>query len=107
MTLFDVPAHRVMDIPLGEYAGRARHDDPATSVEAAKRITGRTERLILGVMGDSTWTADELCRALPTVYPPTLKTALSRLHNHKLIELTGQDRDSDRGSPMRVYRISR
>ncbi len=99
MTLFDSPV--VRDTPVGEW----RRTDPATSVEAAKRITGRTERLVLEVFPERPdWTADELVHRLPTVFPATLKSALSRLANHLLIEPTGTTRLSDRGFAMTVYR---
>lgn len=88
--------------------GLARSTDPDTSREAAQRITGRTEKLLLQAFHIlSTWTADELCRMYPTVYPPTLVSALSRLKGHKLIEPIGTTRPSRRGSPQTVYRLAR
>lgn len=96
-TLFDV-----------ETQGKVQHDAPMTSVDAARKITGKTERRILSMFTDGRgceYTADELCRAMPTIYPPTLKSALSRLANHDLIVPTGETRLSDRGCAQNVYRL--
>ncbi len=102
--LFDTKGDRVLAL---EVDGLARFGDPQTSHDAARKITGRTERLILEVFPErDDWTADELCRRLPTVFPATLKSALSRLANHALIGATGATRPSDRGCEMTVYQLA-
>lgn len=95
--------------------GLARASDPQTSHEAARSITGRTERCILELFtpeGRRYWlnehdvglTGDDIADILG-IYPPTVKSALSRLKNHKLIEACGT-RPSARGLPSTVWRLA-
>ena len=93
-TLFDEPA------------GAVRATDPPTSRDAAAIITGRTEHLILAVIPAGGATDDELVALLPDVYPPTLKSARSRLSNKRLLIDSGITRCSTRGCSMTVWRLS-
>lgn len=88
-----------------EPPGAVRHSDPVTSHAAAERISGRTERLILAVFAgrDAGLTDDELARALPDEYPPTVKSARSRLSNRGLLIDSGTTRLSSRGCSMTVW----
>lgn len=73
--------------PVADRAGRARRSDPSTSTEAA----------CLEVFAEGgRYTTDELCACLPNVYPPTLKSAVSRLAGRRLIVDTGERRPSNR-----------
>ena len=96
-TLFPVEPH-----PL------ARHRDPQTSLDAARSITpGRTEKQILEQFryASSTFTDDELAAMLPG-YPPTIKTARSRLSNAGLLVDSGRRRPSNRGRDQIVWRLA-
>jgi hypothetical protein len=89
-------------------SGQVRATDPDTSAAAARAITGRTEALILGKfrsMGCS-MTDDELCDALPNHYPPTVKSARSRLSNHRLLVDSGERRLSYRGCQQIAWKLS-
>ena len=102
-TLFDAPA------------GKVRHSDPVTSLEAARSITpGRTERLILEAFHREGYrkprhlrgfTDDELCTWMPTLHSPTVKSARSRLSNQGLLEDSGERRPSIRGRDQIVWRL--
>jgi hypothetical protein len=84
-------------------AGSVRASDPATSRAAAEQITGRTERQILAIFPAAGATDDELAALLPTVYPPTLKSARSRLANKRALVDSGTTRPSGRGCQMIVW----
>jgi hypothetical protein len=102
--LFDIPARPVTDVH-----GLARYGDPDTAHQAARHITGRTEHQILDVFDLAVltrrggFTDDELCAALPRVYPPTVKSARSRLSRKGALVDSGGRRVSRRGVPMIVW----
>lgn len=90
---------------------RHRVSDPATSVNAAKSVAGQgVEREILeafvknrrthGVPG---LTDDELAALLPDRYPPTIRTARSRLFRNGHLADSGQVRLSARRREMTVW----
>ncbi len=94
-----------------ETQGKVRHDSPQTSVDAARSITGRTEAAILAefrmgrVEGDDGCTDDELCARLPRIFPPTVKSARSRLSNKGFLVASGTTRPSSRGRDSIVWRL--
>ena len=96
-TLFDAPGAGV------------RHDDPVTSVVAARSITpGKTERMILEVFLRERYplTATEVCERLPDCYGPTVVSALARLHTrYELIAATGAEKLSPRGRPETCWKL--
>jgi hypothetical protein len=95
--------------PIESVEGLARFGDPETSHDAARRITGRTERAILFFFtnGDGhALTDDELCRWLPDYWPPTLKAARSRLSKKGALVDSGKRRLSDRGFEQIVWRLA-
>lgn len=114
-TLFDLECdfylrrgvvHRVEDVH-----GLARYGDPDTSITAAQHITGRTEREILRIFteGTSRWasfalTDDELCEWVKA-YPPTVKSARSRLSNKRLLVDSGARHKSARGVDQIVWKL--
>lgn len=99
--LFSVAPER----PVEDVHGLARTTDPITSRMAARTITGRTENEILALFVEhGPMTADEVCERYPK-YPPTIKTALSRLVGHELIEDSGILRPSGRGRASIVWAL--
>lgn len=93
MTLFDLSPHP-----------RHRHTDPETSINAA-RSADNVEHLIRAIFhGGGNYTDDELCAALPDHYPPSVKTARSRLSGRGLLVDTGARRPSLRGREMIVWK---
>lgn len=92
-SLFDGPAVRVAD--------------PVTSVCAARSVDpGRTERLILDTFaaaGRVGLTDDELVAVLVPLYPPTVKTARSRLSKRAHLVDSGRRRLSNRGRDQIVW----
>lgn len=87
---------------------RARRRDPDTSRHAAASITpGRTEGAILDafqVCADG-MTDDDLVFVLGRdYYPPTVKTARSRLSKAGLLVPSGEVRRSNRGRDMIVWK---
>lgn len=82
MTLFDVP--------------RARHNDPATSKAAARRVASVSpglEAQVCDLLGRySSLTKDEVCRLLEIDARqwPTIASLLSRMKKAGKIEWTGQ-----------------
>lgn len=92
---------------------RARAVDTQTALDAARSITpGRTERLILYLFEQEPhpWfmggmTDDEIAARLPTVYPPTCKSARSRLSGLGLLVDSGERRPSIRGRDQIVWTL--
>ena len=95
---------------------RARATDTQTAVDAARSVTpGRTERMILDAFQRTGYrkprcqqgfTDDELCVWLPLLYPPTVKSARSRLTALGLLVDSGTRRPSDRGRLSIVWRLA-
>lgn len=96
LTLFDLSPHP-----------RHRHTDPTTSAQACRSVTAtHTETAILTAFrhAPAGLTDDELATLLaPTHYPPTTKTARSRLSGRGLLVDTGLRRLSLRGRDMVVW----
>ena len=92
-----------------------RANDPVTSLGAARSVTpGRTERLILEAFYRVGYrkprhlrgfTDDELCTWMPTLHPPTVKSARSRLTGLGLLVDSGERRPSVRGRDQIVWRL--
>lgn len=86
---------------------RARRRDPDTSHAAATHVArgaGTLEVLILEqFVAHGTLTDDELCLWLRDHYPPTVKTARSRLSGLGDLVDTGWRRPSVRGRPQIVW----
>ncbi len=83
--------------------GLARHDDPETSRRAAQSISGRTERIIYHWFDSGPMTDDELCACVPYLFPPTVKSARSRLSKRGLLVASGKTRPSARGREQIVW----
>lgn len=99
LTLFDQSPHP-----------RHRRSDPDTSraaaaVQRCSELEGEI-RSIFGWHGGRGLTDDELCRLLPDRYPPTVKTARSRLAKRGVLYDTGQRRRSQRGRDMAVWQLA-
>lgn len=85
----------------------ARATNPGTSWAAAKSLTrGRTEQAILDLFTHDgvELTDDEITTRLPAMYPPTVKSARSRLTNAGLLADADVRRRSSRGRLMIVWR---
>lgn len=87
----------------------ARYDDPAPSHAAAELIAPHTAAVEHDIVAafrahPAGLTDDELCRHLEQRYPPTVKTARSRLAKTGRLVPTGE-RLSLRGRPMTVWRL--
>lgn len=83
---------------------RWRSTDPDTSRHAAEGVTGRTEQLIVAVFDTcNNLSDDELCARLPDLYPPTVKTARSRLTKAGRLVDSGMRRPSIRGRDQVVW----
>lgn len=87
----------------------ARATDPATSHAAAEAVSHEASRqetrimerfAMFGPMCD-----DELCARSPQWYPPTLKSARSRLSKRGFLVPTGETRKSIRGQDQQVWRL--
>lgn len=92
VALFDAPA------------GRTRHSDPVSSVLAARKQRGGAEAAILDVLAVyGPLHADAICAHRPAWYPPTIRTAISRLVRKELIRPTGETALSDRGCEQMIY----
>jgi len=89
---------------------RARATDTVTALEAARSVTpGRTETLILDAYRQCLrfgLTDDELAACLAPVYPPTVKTARSRLLRAGLLRDSGRRRPSARGRDQIVWTLN-
>lgn len=98
MALFDMAPHP-----------RYRRSDPQTSVDAARTVSGRTERLILAVFRSNRYqvgyTDDELCGQFLGACDGTIKTARSRLSNRGLLVDSGIRRPSQRGRDQIVWAL--
>ncbi len=87
---------------------RTRRTDPPTSRNAAPSSTQAGElqqRILEAFRRYWTLTDDELCELLPDAYPPTVKTARSRMKNAGLLIPTGGTRKSARGRDMVVWTL--
>lgn len=86
---------------------RHRVTDPEPSRAAARAVTGRgVERAILDVFARHVdLTDDELAACLPERYPPTIKSARSRLSGSGHLVDTGMVRASNRGHDMTVWSL--
>jgi hypothetical protein len=84
----------------------ARRTDPATSVEAAKQLTGKIDRAMyfhLKVTGKA-YTTDELAKELG-FYPDSVSTAMSRLVRDGYAVRVGDGRSS-RGRECGLFRVA-
>lgn len=98
ITLFDTAPHP-----------RARAGDTATALEAARSVTpGRTEALILDLFArmGGPMTDDQIAARLPECYPPTVKSARSRLTAMGLLVDSGERRPSGRGRTMIAWAVA-
>lgn len=90
----------------GERA-KARRTDPDTSHAAAAAVTpgaGSVETAILRVLHErGAMTADEICLCLADRFPPTVKSAISRLVRRHDVRDTGYRRASLRGCEQAVW----
>lgn len=102
-TLFDAGA-----------AGAVRHEDPVTSVAAARAQRGGARVAILDAFhrAGQGMTDDELVTALnegldpaDQWHPPTVKTARSRLERDLFLVATGVTRPSRLGHEMQVWAL--
>lgn len=87
-------------------AGAVRHEDPVTSVAAARAQHGGARAAILDVIEHehAGLTDDELAAALPHFFAPTVKSARSRLTREQvLVAVPGVTRASRRGAEMQVW----
>ena len=95
------PARKRHEVP----AVLSRRSDPPTSRAAAASVNaGAVETLILEAFDQfGALTADELCDVLDGPFPPTVKSALSRLKNAGCLKDSGMRRPSNRGRLMVVW----
>lgn len=93
----------------------ARHDNPATSADAAAAVAphaGTLEALILETFAVERnnrgmgLNDDELCELLAMNHAPTLKTARSRLTRRGLLVDSGTRRPSQRGRDSIVWSLA-
>lgn len=87
------------------FAGpKARNKDRATAHEAARRAPN-LEDVILEVLASyrDGLTDDELCARLVKHYPPTVKSARSRLTKYGCLHDSGRRRQSNRARKMVVW----
>jgi hypothetical protein len=85
----------------------ARRTDPATSHAAAALVAaGVEERIVAAFAEYGALTDDELTEALPEFYPPTVKTARSRLSKRGVLIPTGGTRMSFRNRAMTVWAVA-
>ena len=88
---------------------QARAGDPSTSRDAAaaQRDPRGVEAAILVAFADiGPCTDDELCDELACWYPPTVKSARSRLSKRGLLVDTGCTRPSLRGCQQKVWQLA-
>lgn len=89
---------------------RARRSDLPTSHQAAKAVSAiasETEYDIAAavyMLGPST--DDEICESLPAYFPPTVKTARSRMTKKGVLVATGGTRPSGRNRAQTVWALS-
>lgn len=80
---------------------------PTTSVIAARDDRSGTEgRILAAFAAFGALTDDELCERLADLYPPTVKTARSRLTNRHRLADTGVTRLSRRNRPQIVWHLA-
>lgn len=86
---------------------KARRRDADTSHAAAESIESwvQDDALLCKFAKYGPLTDDELAAACPTWYPPTLKSARSRLKNRGLLVDSGERRPSQRGRNQIVWRL--
>ncbi len=86
----------------------SRTTDPETSRAAAAWVNGAAvEQCILDAYAQFGWlNADEVCNVLPECYPPTVRSAVTRLQKSKRLVSTGTKRPSNRGRPSIVWRLA-
>jgi len=86
---------------------RHRNTDPETSRNAARSVAGQgVEREILEKFhAFGALTDDELAATLPDRYPPTVRTARSRLFRNGYLADSGAVRQSARGREMTVWTL--
>lgn len=89
--------------------GAVRATDPPTSKAAARvNRSGVTERILRVFSGGEQMHDDALCRRLPLDYPPTVKSARSRLSNAGvLVAVPDVYGKSDRGYDQQVWELAR
>ncbi len=91
MTLFDT-----------EPAGRVRHSDPQTSVDAARSVTEDIPALVRDALARyGPMTADELCEKIPR-FGPSVKSAIARAG----VVDSGVKRPSRTGRASIVWRLA-
>ena len=87
---------------------KVRHDNPATSRDAARAVTqhaSQLENLILETFClEDGLTDDELAARLPERYAPTVKTCRSRLSKRGLLVGVGT-RKNDRGRDQTIWKL--
>jgi hypothetical protein len=84
--------------------GLARRTDPQTSHDAADTIGDQAERAIRRLYAiPRHLTDDEICDLLPELYPPTVKSARSRLTKAGFLVGWGTE-PSARGRAMTVWK---
>lgn len=89
-----------------EPAGRVRATDPPTSVRAARKQSGGVEEQIRRVFLQHRRLSDDaLCRRLPNLHQPTVKSARSRLSGRGELVDTGTVAKSDRGVDQIVWSL--
>jgi hypothetical protein len=117
LTLFDTSPVQGSDVYLRERGARpvqvarvnlgARLNDPQTSVEAAKQLTGKVDRAVLFHFRCTgrTFTDDQLCAELPEHYAASIKSARSRLTKSGLLRRVGTG-VSARGCAAGIYGVN-
>lgn len=99
----------VDQVPLWPVTGAiARRSDPETSHAAAASVGKGVEHAILALFQTSGqwWTDDELAEHFPTIHPPTVKSARSRLTKAGFLADSGQRGISNRGRAMVIWRLA-
>lgn len=103
MTLFDVPAPQ--RVPVGEHPRSrrdtipflsARVEDPPTSVEAAKSLSGKTDKDALELLRRTgiAMTTDQVAAALHAPHRPTVASAMARLHKNGWVVADGNGKSA-------------
>jgi hypothetical protein len=104
VTLFDVSPLSPAEVD-HVMRGKSRRGDPDTSRSAAAAISSSAEQAIRALYAiPRALTDDELAELLPEWFPPTLKSARSRLARDGFLCDSGERRLSGRGHPMIVWK---